>query len=112
ITFTITPTRAWDAATNVLAAESRRQADLYVFALLAHQDKATFDPLDVAQWVFYVLPTAVLNERHPGQKKLSLPGLLALDPSECRFAQLRETIEACGRVLAPTSGEAPAPNAL
>src|SRR5579883_2719990 len=58
ITFDIAPTRYWDAATNLMAAEVRRQADLYVFALLAHQDKATLDPMDVSQWVFFVLPTA------------------------------------------------------
>jgi hypothetical protein len=99
ITFDIAPTRYWDPATNVMAAEVRRQADIYVFALLAHRDKATLDPMDVSQWVFFVLPTAVLNSRLPSQKQLGLAGLRGLGPFECTFAQLRDVVEAvtqCG----------------
>jgi hypothetical protein len=92
ISFDIAPTRAWDAATNVMATESRRQADLYVFALLGHQDKATFNPLDVQQWRFFVLPTVVLNTKVPSQKQLGLSGLRNLGPVECEFGQLREVI--------------------
>src|SRR5581483_9899930 len=93
ITFDIAPTRYWDAATNVMAAESRRQADLYVFALLAHRDKATVDPMDVSQWVFYVLPAAVLNERLTEQKQVGLATLLKLGPVSCAFEGLRTVIE-------------------
>jgi hypothetical protein len=94
IRFDIAPTRFWDAATNVMTTEVRRQADLYVFALLAHQDKATLDPMDVSQWVFFVLPTAVLNARLPSQKQLGLAGLRSLRPFECAFGQLRDAVEA------------------
>jgi hypothetical protein len=94
ITFDIAPTRFWDPATNVLATEARRQADLYVFALLAHQDKETLDPTDVSQWMFFVLWTAVLNAVMPTQKQLGLVGLRRLCPSECTFGQLRDVIEA------------------
>jgi hypothetical protein len=100
ISFNIAPTRSWDAATNVLAPEARRQADLYVFALLAHQDKATFDPMDVEQWVFFVLPTTVLNTRFPAQKQLGLAGLRNLGPVECRFGQLRATVEVVAQAVA------------
>ncbi len=93
ITFDIAPTRYWDAATNVMAAESRCQADLYVFALLAHRDKATVDPMDVSQWVFYVLPAAVLNERLTEQKQVGLATLLKLGPVSCAFEGLRTVIE-------------------
>jgi hypothetical protein len=99
ISFKIAPTRSWDAATNFMAAEARRQADLYVFALLAHQDKANFDPTDVGQWSFFVLPTAILNERLPTQNRLGLSGLRALGPLECQFRQLRETIETAARAV-------------
>jgi hypothetical protein len=94
ISFDIAPTRFWDAATNVIASEPRRQADLYVFALLGHQDKATLDPMDVGQWIFFVLATAVLNARLPAQKQLGLIGLRSLGSVECAFGQLREAIEA------------------
>jgi hypothetical protein len=94
ISLDIAPTRFWDATTNVMTADARRQADLYVFALLAHQDKATLDPMDVGQWVFFVLPTAVLNARLPSQKQLGLAGLRSLCPFECSYGQLREVVEA------------------
>jgi hypothetical protein len=94
ISFDIAPTRFWDAATNVMASESLRQADLYVFALLGHRDKATLDPMDVSQWVFFVLPTAVLNTRLPAQKQIGLIGLRRLGLVECAFGQLRKSIEA------------------
>jgi hypothetical protein len=97
ISFDIAPTRFWDAATNVLAPEARRQADLYVFALLAHQDKATFDPMDVAQWTFFVVPTTVLNTQLPAQKQLGLAGLRNLNPVECGFGQLRAAVEDVAR---------------
>jgi hypothetical protein len=56
ISFVTPMTRAWDAETGVQNLEAKRQADVYVFALLAHTDKATVDPLDVSQWRFYILP--------------------------------------------------------
>jgi hypothetical protein len=93
ICFDIAPTRYWDAASNVTEAEIRRQARVYVFALLAHKDKATIDPLDVSQWSFYVLPTAVLNERLPVQKQIGLAGLVALNPVACPFEGLQAAIE-------------------
>jgi hypothetical protein len=100
ITFDIAPTRFWEAATNVLASEVRRQAGLYVFALLAHRDKATIDPLNVAQWEFFVLPVAVLNSRLPTQKQIGLTALLKLSPICCLFAELPNTIEQVSNGLA------------
>lgn len=37
--------------------EQRRYADVYVFALLAHSNQETLNPLDLSQWEFYVVPT-------------------------------------------------------
>jgi hypothetical protein len=71
ISFDIAPTRYWDAATNELATEPRRQAVLYVFALLAHRDKPTLDAMDLLQWEFYLLPKAILDIQMPKMKQLS-----------------------------------------
>lgn len=49
ITFSIRPTLGWNAETNTYGVERKRQADVYVFALLSHRDKTTLDPLNVAQ---------------------------------------------------------------
>jgi hypothetical protein len=58
--------------------ESKRQADVYVFAVLYHQDKATLNPFDLDQWNFYVLSTKVLNERTRSQHSITLKSLQAL----------------------------------
>jgi hypothetical protein len=92
ITFDIAPKRGWDASTNTTAKEPSRPADTYVFALHAHKDKATLDPLNVAQWDFYVLRTGVLNERCPRQKTINLPSLLRLGPIKTGFEKLGEVI--------------------
>lgn len=85
ISFDTRTTYAWDSTTNVLAAERTRQADVYVFALLKHQEKATLDPLDLDQWDFYVLPTGILNSKLPQQKRISFATLLALEPIKVTF---------------------------
>jgi hypothetical protein len=99
ISFDIAPTRFWDAATNELASMSRRQADLYVFALLAHRDKTTLDAMDLSQWEFYLLPTAVLDARLPKQKQVSLSALLRLGPVRCAFEELGPSIERVAATL-------------
>ena len=71
-------TRAWDAATNRQSTEARRQADVYVLALLHHQDKLTTDPLNLAQWSFFVLPTRVLDARTRSQHSITLNSLQGL----------------------------------
>jgi hypothetical protein len=78
ITFSTRLSRAWDPETNVMSAEARRQADVYVFALLAHRDKRTVDPLDIDQWIFYVVPTWKLNARTRSQHSITLKSLEAM----------------------------------
>lgn len=78
IVFHTPRTHAWAASTNRFSNESRRQADVYVLALLHHQDKLTIDPLNVAQWTFFVVPTRVLDWRTRSQHSITLPSLQAL----------------------------------
>jgi hypothetical protein len=63
IQFNVEKTKELDLVNGGYRGEPRRCADIYVFALLAHRDKATVDALNVKQWGFYVLPTSILNER-------------------------------------------------
>jgi hypothetical protein len=86
-----------EAATNVMAETALRTADLYVFAVHAHRDKATADVLDVLQWEFLVLPVAVLNERCPRQKSIGLAPLLKLGPVKAGFRELGDVIADAGR---------------
>ena len=93
VSFITRRTRAWDPDTNVQSLEAKRQADIYVFALLAHSEKATIDPLNVNQWRFYVLPTAVLDARARSPHSITLKSLEALSGGPVAFAKLCEAIE-------------------
>ena len=92
ITFGIQPTRAWQAATNDHTGGPRRQADMYVFCLLHHQDKATVDPLDMDQWTFFLLRSSVLDEKFPTQKSIRLVSLLKLSPLHVTYHELADKI--------------------
>ncbi len=92
ITFRVPKTRAWNADTNVLEGEPRRQAQVYVFALLAHQDKASIDPLNVDQWQFFVLPTTVLDARTRSQHSITLRSLANLAGQAVSYDELRDAV--------------------
>lgn len=96
VQFGIQPTRAWDPETNELAAEAKRQADVYVFAVLGCEDKRHLDPLNCDQWSFYVLPATTLNERFRVQKMLTLRAIEALDAGPHDFAALATAIQGAG----------------
>ena len=93
ITFGIAPTRAWDADTGDYSGTIKRQSDVYVFALLAHRDQESLDPLDLAQWEFYVMATSVLDEKVPIQKTVSLKGLMDLGCRKGRFDEIKAMVD-------------------
>ena len=89
IRFDIAPQKyAWDAETDTTDYEEKRHADVYVFCEL-HGD----DPLDTAGWTFYVVSTAVLDQRLPNQKSIGVKPLRNLDPTISTYADLKQSIE-------------------
>jgi hypothetical protein len=88
ISFVTPKTLAWDPDAGAFATLAQRQAQVYVFALLNHTDKDTLNPLDLDQWEFYVLPTAVLDERTRSQHSIALKTLQGLAPRKLRFDEL------------------------
>lgn len=93
ISFRVPRTRAWDPDTNLREEDIRRQADVYVFALLFHSHKPTVDPLNVAQWRFYVVPTQVLNDQTRSQHSSTLRSLEELC-DYVEYAALGAAVEA------------------
>lgn len=91
IVFSIAPSYAWNAEIGDYEGESRRHADVYVFALLAHRKQSTIDPMDLDQWEFYVLPTARLNQDFGDQKTVTLSRLKEIAPP-VGFDELRAAI--------------------
>lgn len=115
ISFDVRETLAWDAATNVFAPESdrRRQAHLYVFALLAHRSKATLNPLDVSQWEFYLVEASVLDEHLKKQRRVSLSRVVGLNPVRACYSDLKRNIaEVEARRVSNQSGTAAEPTRL
>ena len=92
ISFGIQPTTVWDE-NNKRSTASKRQADLYVFCLLAHKDQSSVNPLDLSQWEFYVLDTKVLNDKVPLQKTITLSSLLGLKPAKAKYDELSELLK-------------------
>lgn len=74
IVFSGLKAKRWDAQAQY-AAEATFNADVYVFAVQTAQTHDAYDPLDVAQWDFYVLPAAVISQI--GQASLSLARIAA-----------------------------------
>ncbi|MDP2984434.1 MAG: hypothetical protein Q8O92_14040 [Candidatus Latescibacter sp.] len=92
IIFRIPRTRAWNAETNILENESRRQAQVYVFALLAHEEKSSIDPLNINQWRFFVLSSKQLDNRTRSQHSITLRSLESLAGSGISYSEIREAV--------------------
>lgn len=91
ILWDIAPKRAWSPSDGY-SPEVKRHSDLYVFCLYTAltRDQSI---LNLDLWEFYVLPTRILDEKMPTQKKISLPSLLKLMPVKASFAELGNAIE-------------------
>jgi hypothetical protein len=73
--FSIRAAYAWDPHTDTFSPEKARYSDVYVFCLHHHKDKATADPRDLTQWIFYVAATSMLDARYGNRKSVKLTDL-------------------------------------
>lgn len=92
INFRVHRKLTWDADTNRCESEAKRPADVYVFALLAHQDKTTIDPLNLNQWMFYVMPSKLLNRRQTSQRTITLKSLEKQCGEPVHFLELKAKV--------------------
>lgn len=90
--FSIRKTIAWDHKENAYEKEKKRQADVYVFALLAHKNQNTLNPLDTRQWEFYIIHSQVLDKVVGDAKQISLKKLVKLGVVKSNFDKLLENI--------------------
>ncbi|HMU12392.1 MAG TPA: hypothetical protein PKE53_00215 [Flavobacteriales bacterium] len=91
ISFSIKDALAWYAETNRQAEERSRTADVYVFCLLKHQDKATVDPMDLDQWVFHVLSIRALDGYTRSRHSITLRSLQNIS-TEIPHSRIREEV--------------------
>ena len=75
ISFSIKPSKYWDAENNMQHSEPKRHADMYVFCVLKHKNQNTIDPLKMEQWEFYVVPTIDLDNYKRSQHSITLKSL-------------------------------------
>ncbi len=97
ISFGISKTRRWTSETNKSEKETRRQSDVYVFALLSHRDKSTVDPLNLHQWHFYIVSTFVLDSSKGNQSSISLSALEKLSGKPVNYDELAQKVRAAIR---------------
>jgi hypothetical protein len=100
-------THEWDPATGRFAEEARRQADVYVFALLHHLDQETIDPLNTSQWSFFPVPTRKLDERERSQHSITLQSLQVLAGPPVTYANLLEAVNSAGKAQRLAENETP-----
>lgn len=72
-----------------------RPSDVYVFCHFTprFEERDTADPLDVAQWDFYLLATKQLDRELPGQKTIRLGPLKKLAGDSVQFSKLEKRIK-------------------
>ena len=58
---------------------------------------AEVDPLQLTNWGFFVLATAVMNRKLGTQKTLTLPSLLRLEPGEVEFGDILGAVRRAAR---------------
>ena len=73
--------------------ELKRQSDIYVFCLNTGTNAEESNPLEMANWEFYVVPTDVINEYcNPTQKSISLGKVRKLAPPT-KYKDLKDVID-------------------
>lgn len=90
IRFGIQPTRGWDGVRGEFDSAVMRQSDYYVFCVLNGKCSETVNPLDLAQWDFYVLPTEMLNRCCGKQKSIGLSRIKKLGAPKYSWHELRQ----------------------
>lgn len=104
IRFDVARKLSWNQATNVQVSTAGRVANVWVFCVQAHEDRATLDPLDLAQWQFYVLAGPVLDKALGGQKSANLQTLLGAGAVAVAAGELRAVVLAAGVVARGAAG--------
>ena len=68
----IRPTRKWDPKTNVMEEEPKLHSDLYVICFFKAESHDIADPLNLAQWEFYVFSRKQIERLLEERKSISL----------------------------------------
>ena len=95
-TFSIAPTNNSYWENQDAERKLSRQSEVYVFCLNTNKDIGKRNALTVDDWVFYVVPTFVVDgycKETPAQKKISLNVVKRLAKEEVSYDRLREAVD-------------------
>jgi hypothetical protein len=73
-----------------------RQSEVYVFCLNSNMDIQNNDPLNIDDWIFYVVPTFEINiycKDNPNQKTISLNIVRRLTENGVSFDNLKKAVD-------------------
>ena len=75
--------------------DKARQNDIYIFCLDKGRDEKSSNPMNLENWVFYVVPTKVINEMFGNQKVLSLKRLEKIEKygEGITYDQIKENVD-------------------
>ncbi len=84
----------WSSAVNESseAGPAEYKSDIYVLALLKHQDPSTLNILDMDQWCFYVLSKDKLKEISKNCSSISMARLQKFKIEPCHFNSLSAVV--------------------
>lgn len=88
IIFNIAKTYRWDSTNGKYEDTKKRQADIYVFCVLKHKEEITLNPLDIAQWDFYIISTRLLDKWCTENKTISLNKLKDIGAIKCYYKDI------------------------
>lgn len=92
ISFSIKPAYSWEYETNKFSETKARYADVYVMCLLSTTNQELINPLDLAQWLFYVVSVETLNNYKRSQSSIMLKSLEKLT-NPVTYNQLNDEIK-------------------
>jgi len=79
----------WDWKTST---HPKRWADIYVLCLEGEKEKDKYEPLDPAQWKFFVITTAQIDNLFGAQKSVAVGRLCAKGLKAVTYDRLQEKI--------------------
>lgn len=92
IVFGIQPTIAWDPEKDEYDTDRARRSDVFVFCVHDCKEPSAIDPLDIAQWKFYVVPTAAIDAEMEDKRTITMPKLIEIGAQETPYSGLKEAV--------------------
>ena len=87
----------WDPAVGAYVEDPTGRVEIWVFALHTCTEHARYDPLDVGQWCFWILPAKTVETC--GQKMAAISTIRRLAGEPCPWEGLSETVAQAARRL-------------